>query len=181
MAGRWSKPDLRGARVLALLSTGVFGTVFLSGTAGIRINPSPSVPVGLYVVSSNPDAPLVEFCPDGQAGRISRDRGYRTRGSCPDGAAPLLKGLVAQPGDLIRLSSSGIAVNGRLLPNTAPRAVDSAGRVLPRWPLGEYRVAAGMAWVVSTTNPLSFDSRYFGPINAGSILHHLEPLWTFGN
>jgi conjugative transfer signal peptidase TraF len=163
-------------RIVGVVLTTV-GLAFAASAAfGIRLNTTMSEPVGLYLRTSDAAAPLVEFCPPEPFAQLSRDRGYRSPGTCPDGAAPLLKAVVARPGDAVELSTSGIAVNGRLLVNTAPRAVDSAGRKLTSWPFVRYVVQPGTVWVASVYHPRSFDSRYFGPIPMTAIRNHLEPL-----
>jgi type IV secretory pathway protease TraF len=42
---------------------------------GIRINTTSSLPRGFYIVGQSPRADLVEFCPEGEAGTISLERG----------------------------------------------------------------------------------------------------------
>ena len=81
-------------------------------------------------------------------------------------------------GDLVELSGQGMAVNGVLLPNTAPRSMDSKGRPMQSWSQGQYRVPAGFVWVASSYNPWSFDSRYFGPIPITLIRSRLKPFLT---
>jgi type IV secretory pathway protease TraF len=60
---------------------------------------------------------IVLFKPDGNTGeqQLGFDRGYEVRG------LPLLKRVVALAGDIVSVSSSGVSVNGQLLPNSAPR------------------------------------------------------------
>ena len=132
---------------------------------GLRINTSPSLPVGLYITTANILANLVEFCPAEPFASLSITRGYRDRGACSDGAAPLLKPVVASAGDVVELSARGISVNGVLRPNTAPLSRDSKGRPLTAWTFGRYVVAPGTVWVASSYHPRSFDSRYFGPLS----------------
>jgi conjugative transfer signal peptidase TraF len=164
---------------LALTVAGVsLGTFQLCGLVGLRFNASPSLPVGLYVTSSQPKANLVEFCPAEPFASFAISRGYRDAGTCRDGAAPLMKPIVAHAGDVVELSGQGIAVNGRLLPNTAPRTADSHGRPLTPWPFGYYVLAPDTVWVASSHHPRSFDSRYFGPIPTSSIRDHVRPLLT---
>jgi conjugative transfer signal peptidase TraF len=143
---------------------------------GVRVNATMSEPIGLYVSTAAPSANMVEFCPPEPFAGISRSRGYRAPGNCPDGAAPLLKAIVARAGDVVELSAAGMSVNGTPLPNTAPRATDSNGCPLPRWPFGRYPVPTGMVWVASTYHPRSFDSRYFGPIAVAAVRNRLNPL-----
>ena len=166
-------------RRLGITVVAVMVGMFLAfGFLGIRFNSSPSLPVGLYIVTTDAHANLVEFCPSEPFASMSIVRGYRDQGVCADGAAPLLKPVVASAGDFVELSLSGISVNGRLLPNTAPLSKDSNGRQLQPWGFGRYAVASGTVWVASSYHPRSFDSRYFGPVATLEIRHRLKPLFT---
>jgi len=161
-----------------LVGTAVYIGVFqIFGWLGLRLNVSPSLPVGLYITSG--DGKLLEFCPVEPFANMAIARGYRTRGSCPDGGAPLLKPVVATTGDLVYASPGGIEVNGVRVPNTAPQAEDTKGRPLAHWPFGRYIVATGMVWVASSYNRRSFDSRYFGPVPATAVRYHLRPVLCF--
>jgi conjugative transfer signal peptidase TraF len=150
----------------------------LASVLGIRINTSYSLPMGLYLRTSDPQATLIEFCPEGRYAVQSSERGYRTGGFCPDGAVPLLKPVVARPGDTVEMSVAGLAVNGRLLPQTAPVPKDRLGRRLEAWPNGRYSVGVGTVWVASSYNRGSYDSRYMGPIPTRLIRSRLKPMWT---
>ena len=170
-------------RLSARRSVGLAAVVFVTpffalGMARLRINATPSLPMGLYRETNDGRAALVEFCPQEPYGSFAAARGYRSVGNCPDGAGPLMKPVVASAGDLVELSGRGIAVNGVLLPNTAPRSMDSKGRPMQSWSQGQYRVPAGFVWVASSYNPWSFDSRYFGPIPVGLIRERLKPFLT---
>jgi len=158
------------------------GALFLALAAvwaGVRLNDSPSMPTGLYVrTSSESRSSLVVFCPAEPFARLSVERGYRSRGNCPDGAEPLAKPIAARPGDNLELSAAGMAVNGRVLPNTVPLVKDTAGRPLSHWPFGKYVVAPDTVWVASSYSPRSFDSRYFGPVEASQVREHVRPLLT---
>jgi conjugative transfer signal peptidase TraF len=116
----------RAALVAVVVSIAVFQ---LFGFLGLRINTSPSLPIGLYVVTTDGSANLIEFCPAEPFAELSLIRGYRDAGSCRDGGAPLLKPVVANVGDIVELSGRGISVNGLLLPNTAPLSKDTKGRL----------------------------------------------------
>jgi conjugative transfer signal peptidase TraF len=156
----------------------LIGVFQLWSVAGLRINASPSLPVGLYITTMDARANLVEFCPAEPFASLSIARGYRESGVCSDGAAPLLKPVVAAAGDTVELSERGISVNGALLPNTAPLAKDTKGRPLQAWPFGRYVVATGTVWVASSYHPRSFDSRYFGPVSTTAIRHRVKPFLT---
>ena len=175
---RCGRANFTGCRLLVVTFLGLALVGALSALAGVRVNTSYSLPLGLYVRTGDPHAQLIEFCPLEPFAHESSVRGYRTRGTaCSDGAVPLLKPVVAVPGDRVALSSDGIAVNGRLLPQTAPLARDAKGRLLHAWPFGTYIVNAETVWVASTYNRGSYDSRYMGPININQIRARLRPLW----
>jgi conjugative transfer signal peptidase TraF len=158
---------------------GTLTLALVAAWAGLRLNDSPSMPTGLYVrTSSESSASLIVFCPADPFARLSVERGYRSRGNCRDGAEPLAKPLAARPGDIVELSATGMAVNGRLLPNTSPLATDTAGRPLSHLPFGRYVVARGTVWVASSYSSRSFDSRYFGPVEASQVREHVRPLMT---
>lgn len=176
-------PSGRHKALLLTFGVPLFTLSALSATAmafGIRINTSYSLPLGLYATTNDSEAELVEFCPAEPFASESASRSYRTRGfACPDGAVPLLKPVVARPGDLVIVSPEGIVVNGHLLPKTYPIPFDAGGRPLKAWPTGLYGVHEGTVWVASTYNAGSYDSRYMGPIQTSQIRRRLRPLWLF--
>ena len=179
--GRLGRLTNRSAAIpnATLLATGIsMGAFVLSGLLGIRINTSPSLPIGFYVTTRDETTNLVEFCPAEPFATLSRGRGYRDRGICKDGGAPLLKPVIAKASDIVEMSARGISVNGLLLANTAPLPKDTQGRPLETWPFGRYRVAPGTVWVGSSYHSRSFDSRYFGPIPIAAIRDRLKPLFT---
>jgi conjugative transfer signal peptidase TraF len=170
---------LRRVRRTALVALAVsIATFQLNGFLGLRINTSPSLPMGLYITTADAAANLIEFCPAEPFATLSIVRGYRDRGTCRDGAAPLLKPVIARSGDVVEVSARGISVNGALLPNTAPLATDTKGRHLEAWPSGRYVVAPEAIWVASSYHSRSFDSRYFGPLSTAAIRHRLKAFLT---
>jgi conjugative transfer signal peptidase TraF len=178
-SGLWDRlrnTSPRTAKLIgAMALSSCVGAFLLMGMLGVRINASPSLPLGLYVETTDQSG-LVEFCPAEPFGSFAAARGYRSKGNCPDGASPLMKPVIARAGDLVETSCRGIAVNGALVPNTAPRRLDTVGRAMTPWPFGTQRVAPGTVWVASSYNARSFDSRYFGPVAVSSIRAHLRPL-----
>jgi conjugative transfer signal peptidase TraF len=169
-------PKVRRAALVAfVVSIAVFQ---LFGLLGLQINTSPSLPLGLYVVTTDRSANLVEFCPAEPFATLSLIRRYRDPGICRDGGAPLLKPIVAKAGDAVELSERGISVNGLLLPNTAPLSKDTRGRPLTAWSIGRYPVSPGTVWVASSYHSRSFDSRYFGPVYETAIRHRLKAFLT---
>lgn len=166
--------------VLAAIPLGVIVACVAAGLLGVRLNATPSVATGLYVVTSDQDAPFVEFCPPEPFGTESVQRGYRRSKplTCADGGEALLKPVVAHAGDVVGVSVEGLRVNGQAVANTAARSHDTFGRPLRPWPAGSYTVQYGTIWVASSYSSRSYDSRYFGPVNLTAVRHHLKPLVT---
>ena len=167
-----------GRVIVAAAIAVVVASYEVFGLLGVRINTSPSLPLGFYATGMNAEVDLIEFCLAEPFASLAITRGYRDRGNCLDGGAPLLKPVVARPGDVVELSGRGIGVNGKLLPKTGPLDRDTKGRQLQHWPFGRYRVLEGTLWVASSYSDRSFDSRYFGPVDQRLIRDHLRPLLT---
>ena len=56
--------DRKRVRGLAFVGAGLFCSTFaLAAMLGLRFNASPSLPLGLYIVSDDREASLIEFCP----------------------------------------------------------------------------------------------------------------------
>lgn len=175
---RFGRLDHRPLMAVGLATLGVLVLCGLAALSGIRVNTSYSLPLGIYVVTGDENANLIEFCPAEPFASQSSVRGYRTPGlACPDRAVPLLKPIVGRPGDIVEVSSAGISVNGHLLPQTKPLSSDAAGRPLQPYPAGTYQVQSGSVWVASTYHRGSYDSRYMGPIDVRLIRKRLRPLW----
>lgn len=136
--------------------------------AGLRFNPTPSLPKGIYrIVSGTPTkGELVSFCLEGEFAELALERGYLEPGSCPSGLRPLLKRLAGLPGDPVNPYASPIC------------AEDSQGRFMSP-ALAPGIVPSGMALVLAD-HPGSFDSRYFGFVPLDS-LQRVEPLFTFNS
>ena len=176
---RSSRPARKRRPVLLATAITFISTIGIAGIAGVRWNPTASVRTGLYVITDDVNAPLVAFCPTGEAATEAIARGYRPRGlQCPDKYAALLKPVAARAGDTVEVSQNGISVNGRLLPNTASFKTDVKKRPMHVWPNGTYIVQPGTVWVLSTYNKYSYDSRYYGPIQLSTVITHAKPFWT---
>ena len=176
---RSSKPARKRRPVLLATAITFISTIGIAGIAGVRWNPTASVRTGLYVITNDANAPLVAFCPTGEAATEAIARGYRPRGlQCPDKYAALLKPVAARAGDTVEVGQNGISVNGRLLPNTASFKTDVKKRPMHVWPNGTYIVQPGTVWVLSTYNKYSYDSRYYGPIQLSTVITHAKPFWT---
>jgi conjugative transfer signal peptidase TraF len=136
-------------------------------------NPSDSVPRGWYRVMTasdlhKGDTVLVQLPANVQA--FAAQRGY-----LPDGV-PLLKRIAALPPQQVCIRDHTALVDG--LAVAAALAHDSHHRSLPTWS-GCRALVAGEVFLLSTTHPASFDSRYWGPINVSDVIGSARPLWTW--
>lgn len=151
--------------------------------AGLRLNLTASLPVGLYLASGA--APvrgsIVLACLPPAVADFARERGYVPRGdACPGGVVPVGKSILAIAGDTVAVTPTGLLVNGAPVPNSQALEADRKGRPLPRVAVGTYVVAPGELWVLSRYSRFSFDSRYFGAVQAGQVRAGLRRLWTAG-
>jgi len=161
----------------------VLGSLAAAQIGGLRVNTTPSMPVGIWRVTP-PVADLrrgevVTVClPDGDAARLAAERGYVPAGSCPDGREPLIKPVAAVAGDLVFVTWASISVNGLDLDGTAPLDRDTAGRPLQPFPAGAHQVQLGQVWLLAGFMRNSFDSRYYGPIPVESVQSVAHPVWV---
>src|SRR5256712_49367 len=159
---------------------GLLLAVVVTWFAGLRINLSGSMPIGLYRVSSEPAArgAIVLACLPMDVAVVARSRGYVPHGTCPGATAPIGKVVLAMVGDSVEVTAEGLRVNGHPVQNTKPLPVDAAGRSLRRFPDGTYIVGRDEVWLYSPYSKRSFDSRYFGPLHVSCIRRRVLPLWT---
>lgn len=163
-----------------------------AGAAGLRLNTTTSLPLGLYRIAPLDAAgpkrgELVVFClPEaGAAASQAVARAYLPKGkqwgrdACPHGLAPLMKPVVALPGDTVADAGPyGLAVNGAVLPNSARVEHDPRGRPLAKPARTTYTVAAGQLVAVAPESG-SFDSRYLGPVPFSALRGAAVPLLTW--
>ena len=133
-------------------------------------NASPSVPVGLYRVDQAHyrlgDLVLIRLPPAIAA--FADGRGYLAR------SAYLLKPIAAVEGDRVCRFGSFVFIRRRFAA-IAQRA-DALGRALPVWH-GCRTLRTGQVFLLAN-DPASFDSRYFGPLEANSITGRAVLLWS---
>lgn len=164
--------------------TGVSFLLFLGFCywLGIRVNTSPSIPVGVYILENKSieKGEYVIWCPPPRSVFLTaKKRGYITGGFCPGNLGYIMKVVLGTPGDTIGVNKGGVFVNGSKVPFSAQRSTDPGGRPLPSLVLSRYVLSNSEYLLMSDTNPLSFDGRYFGPINRKQIRSVMRPLITW--
>uniref|UniRef100_UPI0027B9B3A6 S26 family signal peptidase n=1 Tax=Dokdonella sp. TaxID=2291710 RepID=UPI0027B9B3A6 len=146
-------------------------------------NPSDSVPVGWYRVDplhhqpGSPPRPLppslrvgsivlTTLPPDAAA--LAAQRGYLPA------RVPLLKRVGAVAPQEVCSSGGIVRIDG--VPSAAVLLADRWGRPLPSWQQCR-RLEPGELFLLSVTNPASFDGRYFGPVRASAVIGVAHPVW----
>ncbi|WP_296560763.1 S26 family signal peptidase [Pigmentiphaga sp.] len=170
---------MRRRSILACMSAGL---VALTVPAAVRFpvqvvyNPSDSVPRGWYRVEHEIDADslhvgsIVLARLPADAAALAAQRRYLP------GSVPLLKRIGAVAPQSVCIRGRIVRIDGAAVATVL--AQDGARRPLSAWthcrPLAD-----GEVFLLSSTNPASFDSRYFGPIAASAVLGIARPMWTW--
>lgn len=149
---------------------------------GARVNTSWSIPLGLYWASNKPveKGDYVMFCPPPRAEfDTAKARGYIPGGFCPGDYGYMMKRVLAAKADAVTVADEGVRVNGKLLPFSTVLKADKGGRLLPRYQPSSYTLNEYQVLLMSDDNPISFDGRYFGPINRSQIKSVIFPVYTW--
>jgi len=174
---------LRARIVVAILAAIGFAALawaaFVSPLPRLTYNPSDSVAVGWYRIDPfdprtvslprplSVDSIVLVPLPD-RAATLAAQRGYLpTR-------VPLLKRVGAVAPQHVCIVAGQVRIDG--VPAAAALPVDRLGRPLPSLQLCR-RLEPGELFLLSVTNPASFDSRYFGPVSASAVIGVAHPVW----
>jgi conjugative transfer signal peptidase TraF len=167
--------------VVIVLSLAILSVLASIGyLAGLRMNLTPSYPLGLWRVEPlRRDVAVgdrIFICPPRTpAFELARERGYLGHGLCPGWFSPLIKTVVAVAGQNVVIDGS-IAVDGVQLAHSSVRPTDGEGRALA--PASSGVVPRGQVFLFSEFAG-SYDSRYFGPLPASGALGLAHPLLVF--
>ncbi len=148
---------------------------FVTPSAHVVYNPSNSVPVGWYRIEPvNPPADslhvgsIVLARLPAEPAALAAQRGYLPS------HIPLLKRVGAIAPQHVCIVGGVVRIDG--VPVAAVLRADRLGRPLPSWPQCR-ALTEGELFLLSVTNPASFDSRYFGPIAASAVIGEARPIY----
>ena len=174
---------LRARIVLAGLSAcglaALAWAAFVQPLPRLIYNPSDSVPVGWYRVkpldhratslprSLSVGSIVLTLLP-ADAAALAAQRGYLPA------HVPLLKRVGAVAPQHVCIVAGQVRIDG--VPTAAALPADRLGRPLPSWPHCR-PLAEGELFLLSVTNPASFDSRYFGRVSASVLIGVAHPVW----
>ncbi|MGH8159784.1 MAG: S26 family signal peptidase [Rhodanobacter sp.] len=173
------RPRRRDRLVLAALSVGGLAALawafVVSPLPRFVYNPSDSVAIGWYRIDPHtrrraaPHVGSLVLVPlPADAAALAARRGYLPMG------IPLLKPVAAVAPQQVCISEGIVRIDG--MPMAAVLRRDGMGRPLRAWPSCR-RLRPGELFLLSMTHPASFDSRYFGPVRASTVLGIAHPVW----
>ncbi|MDH4607455.1 S26 family signal peptidase [Pseudomonas sp. BN102] len=134
-------------------------------------NASNSVPTGWYLITSDAslavgDLVLVRL--PAHAATLAAQRCYLPA------HVPLLKWVAAVPPQNVCIRGDQVLVDEKVVVRRLHQ--DRHGRTLPAWQSCR-RLVGDELFLLSTANPESFDSRYFGPVSISAVVGRAHPLW----
>ena len=147
---------------------------------GIRLNLTPSEPLGIWRIELVSRAPsvgdLVFVCPPPTPQfEEAWQRGYVRHGLCAGGFAPLIKTVAALPGQRVAIGDT-VAIDGTVLDASLIRENDGQGRPIIPYSGG---IVPPEHLFLHSSCASSYDSRYFGPIPISGLLGLAKPILTF--
>ncbi|MGJ8530081.1 conjugative transfer signal peptidase TraF [Maritalea sp.] len=145
---------------------------------GVRVNLTPSFPIGLYKkqVGGWDKFDLVMSCIPNESAKLAVERGYLANSTNCNGHTPVIKRVMAVEGDYVEVKDM-VYVNGTPVKNTTLSKLDSSGRkLIPA--VGELTDSRHV-WLLSDHLQASFDSRYFGSVDRSLVMFKVVPIWTF--
>ena len=141
--------------------------------ARIVYNPSDSVPPGWYRIDPPESLHVGSFVLvrlPADTATLAAQRGY-----LPE-HVPLLKRIGAMSPQQVCIEKRIVRIDD--IPVAGVHATDGRGRPLSAWPQCRL-LHDGELFLLSATNPASFDSRYFGPVAVSAVIGSAQPLWTW--
>lgn len=169
----------RALAILGIGATSVISLFALGYVGGLRINLTPSYPLGVWrIVPLDREVAvgdLVIICPPPtSAFTLARLRGYLHSGLCPGWLSPLIKTIAAMQGQRVEIAGS-VSVDGMPLAGSELRAADAEGRALLRYPGG---IVPPDHIFLHSDFAGSYDLRYFGPVPIAGVLGLARPVLT---
>ena len=136
-------------------------------------NPTTSAPAGWYRISFTSDLNVADYVLvrlPREAARLANERQYLPL------AVPLLKRIGAVREQRVCVSGNSVIIDGSPVAVALPN--DSRGRNLVAWAHCR-ALESDELFLLSDSNPASFDSRYFGPIRLPNVIGKAIPVWTW--
>jgi conjugative transfer signal peptidase TraF len=165
-------------RIVAPLLACAFGVLAIMVSALVRpdirlvYNPTESAPPGWYVVH-----PVVQLeIGDYVVAQLPRDiAAFAAKRDYLPRHVPVLKQIAATAGQRVCVRDGTVLIDGAVVATTL--ALDGKRRSLTAWSHCR-KLETGELFLLNASAPSSFDSRYFGPIDASFVRGKANLLWT---
>lgn len=170
-----AKPHRTGIAILTGVALAALAwSAFSSLPPRLVYNASDSVPVGWYRIRhaySLTVGNIVLARLPVQWAELAERRGYLPA------RVPILKRIGAIAAQHVCVQGRIVHVDGAIVAKALVE--DRLARPMPSWEACR-RLASDELLLLSTDNPASFDSRYFGPISSSAVVGVAEPIWIDG-
>ena len=159
---------------LALLAGSLIAlgwTAIATSPPRLVYNASDSVPVGWYRISqvtSLVPGDLVLVHLPSKVRSLAAQRGYLPANM------PLLKTVAAMAPQQVCVVGNQVRIDGVVVARRLKW--DLQDRALPAWQACR-RLVGDELFLLSSSNPASFDSRNFGPVSVDAVIGRAQPLW----
>ena len=135
-------------------------------------NPTESAPPGWYVVHPETQVAVGDYV----IAQLPRDIAvFAAKRDYLPHHVPVLKRIAATAGQRVCVRDGTVLINGAAVATTLTR--DGKRRRLIGWPHCR-KLETGELFLLNASAPSSFDSRYFGPIDASFVRGKANLLWT---
>jgi conjugative transfer signal peptidase TraF len=146
--------------------------VALHPSVQLIYNASDSAPRGFYRVTPTVDLKrgdyVVAMLPK-EVAHFAAVRGYLPA------SVPVLKRIAAVPGQRVCVQDATVSIDGKPVARILER--DGKQRPLVAWKHCRL-LQPGELFLLNSSHPTSFDSRYFGPLDASFVRGRALALWT---
>jgi conjugative transfer signal peptidase TraF len=157
---------------------------FVALQAGLIVNTTKSIPMGLYIKTSNFEkgrvGDYVQICPPQTPVFLAaKQRGYIGAGYCPGGLGYMLKRVLAAKDDVVSVGGEGVRVNGQWVENSVPMVSDGAGRPMPFVAIEGRKLEQGELLLMGKQSRKSFDGRYYGLVQSDQVVAVIQPVFVW--
>ena len=158
------------ASALAVLA--ITESAFVKPDVRLVYNPTESAPRGWYVVHAVARPEVGEYV----IAQLPRDiAAFAAKRDYLPRHVPVLKRIAATAGQRVCVRDGTVLIDGAAVATTL--MLDGKHRRLTAWPHCR-KLETGELFLLNANTPTSFDSRYFGPIDASFVRGKANLLWT---
>jgi conjugative transfer signal peptidase TraF len=150
----------------------ITASAFVKPDTRLVYNPTESAPPGWYVVHSGTQLGVGDYV----VARLPRDiAAFAAKRNYLPRDVPVLKRIAATAGQRVCVRDGTVLIDGAAIATTL--TLDGKRRRLTAWSHCR-KLETGELFLLNTSTPSSFDSRYFGPIDVSFVRGKANLLWV---